>query len=546
MKVAIYARYSSENQRDASISDQFRVCREFAQKQGWTIGGEYEDHAVSGATLLRSGFQAMMAVALRKQVDIVLAESLDRFSRDQEDTAGLFKRLTFAGVAIVTLAEGDITFLHIGLKGTMNAMYLSELADKTRRGLRGRIENGKAGGGLCYGYRVLRRFENGEVTTGEREIVGEEAAVVRRIFRDYVAGNSPKQICKALNKEGIAGPQGALWGPSTIHGNPKRGTGILHNELYVGRMVWNRQRFLKDPDTGKRVARPNPQSAWIVKEIPELRIIDDETWEAVRDRYASVQRKWSAATKEDRFRQFRRPKYLFSGLTKCGQCGAGFIVYSRELLGCFGARDRGTCTNTLRISRLDVEARVLDVLQTKLLRKDFFEEFCREFTKEMNRLRMEQRAGQTGAKRELVRLEARRKKIVESIMEGVRGRDVKDELIAIGNRRDELEQQLKTATEPPPLLHPSMADLYRTKVEDLAAALQHEDSRLEASETLRGLIDSIVLTPENGQLRIELRGNLAAMLTVAQQTKRSPVTGDLSMPVQLVAGAGFEPATFGL
>jgi len=292
----------------------------------------------SGATLMRVGFQAMMAKALRKQVDVVLAESLDRFSRDQEDTAGLFKRLTFAGVSIVTLAEGDITFLHIGLKGTMNAMYLSELADKTRRGLRGRIENGKAGGGLCYGYRVLRRFENGEVTTGEREIVEEEAAVIRRIFRDYIAGASPKQICKALNKEGIPGPQGALWSPSTIHGNPKRGIGILHNELYVGRMVWNRQRFLKDPDTGKRVARPNPQSAWIVKEVPELRVIDDETWKAVRDRYASVQRKWSAVAKEDRFRQFRRPKYLFSGLTKCGECGAGFIVHPRQSADSWSAR----------------------------------------------------------------------------------------------------------------------------------------------------------------------------------------------------------------
>jgi hypothetical protein len=82
-----------------------------------------------------------------------------------------------------------------------------------------------------------------------------------------------------------------------------------------------------------------------------------------------------------------------------------------------------------------------------------------------------------------------------------------------------------------------MADLYRTKVEQLAAALQREDTRLEASEMLRGLIDSIVLTPEKGQLRIELRGNLAAMLTVAQQTKRSPETGDLSMPVQMVARA---------
>src|SRR5438034_2131694 len=124
MKIAIYARYSSHNQRDASIADQFRICREFSRKQGWQIANEYSDHAVSGATLLRPGFQPMMQSALRKEVDIVLAESLDRFSRDQEDTAGLFRRLTFAGVSIVTLAEGDITFLHIGLKGTMNAMFL--------------------------------------------------------------------------------------------------------------------------------------------------------------------------------------------------------------------------------------------------------------------------------------------------------------------------------------------------------------------------------------------------------------------------------------
>src|SRR5712691_10965296 len=135
MKVAIYARYSSENQRDASIADQFRVCREFAQRQGWHIEREYSDHAISGATLMRPGFQAFMAAALRKEFDIVLAEALDRFSRDQEDTAGLFKRLTFAGVNIVTLAEGDITHLHIGLKGTMNALFLKELAEKTRRGM---------------------------------------------------------------------------------------------------------------------------------------------------------------------------------------------------------------------------------------------------------------------------------------------------------------------------------------------------------------------------------------------------------------------------
>lgn len=89
MKVAIYARYSSDNQRDASIADQLSVCREFATRRGWTIVEKYSDHAVSGATLLRAGFQALMRHGLNKRFDVVLAESLDRFSRDQEDTAGL-------------------------------------------------------------------------------------------------------------------------------------------------------------------------------------------------------------------------------------------------------------------------------------------------------------------------------------------------------------------------------------------------------------------------------------------------------------------------
>jgi site-specific DNA recombinase len=201
MKVALYARYSSDNQRDASIADQFRVCREFAQRQGWQIEREYADHAVSGATLLRPGIQALMRDALAQRFDIVFAESLDRFSRDQEDTAGLFKRLTFKGVHIVTLAEGDITHLHIGLKGTMNALFLKELAEKTHRGLRGRVEAGKSGGGLCYGYRVVRA-RDASLVTGELTIEPNEAQVVERIFRD--------------------GTKHAAWSYQARHGHPEQ------------------------------------------------------------------------------------------------------------------------------------------------------------------------------------------------------------------------------------------------------------------------------------------------------------------------------------
>ena len=180
---------------------------------------------------------------------------------------------------------------------------------------------------------------------------------------------------------------------------------------------------------------------------------------------------------------------------------------------------------------------MLSALQDKLLRQDLFEEFCDEFTREMNRLRMEHRAGLSAAENEIERIEVRRKKLVESIMEGVPASEVRDELNRNAARREELKAKLATADEPPPLLHPGMADLYRQKVTALAQALEQPETRTEASQALRGLIDAIVLTPNQGELQIELKGNLAAMLGAAQNAKRSPETGDLSLQVVMVAGA---------
>ena len=94
-------------------------------------------------------------------IDVVLAEALDRLSRDQEDIAALHKRLRFLGVQLVTVGEGEIGDLHIGFKGAMNALYLKDLADKTRRGLEGRVRAGRSGGGLCYGYDVVPGEERG-------------------------------------------------------------------------------------------------------------------------------------------------------------------------------------------------------------------------------------------------------------------------------------------------------------------------------------------------------------------------------------------------
>lgn len=134
-------------------------------------------------------------------------------------------------------------------------LLLKDLADKTRRGLRGRVEAGCSGGGNAYGYDVVHEpGADGLPVRGVRRINPGEAAVVRRIFAAYAAGRSARRIAHDLNAEGVPAPGGRSWGASTISGNAARGIGILNNELYFGRLVWNKLRYIKDPETGRRVS----------------------------------------------------------------------------------------------------------------------------------------------------------------------------------------------------------------------------------------------------------------------------------------------------
>jgi DNA invertase Pin-like site-specific DNA recombinase len=276
MRAAIYARYSSDLQSAASIDDQVRICRERAAQLGHDVVEIFSDYAISASMLRnRPGMMALMDAARQGRIDLVIAEALDRVSRDQEDVAGIFKRLTHADVGLFTLTEGMINELHVGLKGTMNALFLKDLAQKTKRGQRGRVEAGKILGGNSYGYTMIRRIAvDGSLIRGERSVHPEQADVIRRIFAASAEGISPRAIAAALNREGIPSPRGGLWNASTINGSRQRRNGILNNELYLGRITYNRQRFVKDPDTGKRVSRLNPESLWVTKDVDDLRIID--------------------------------------------------------------------------------------------------------------------------------------------------------------------------------------------------------------------------------------------------------------------------------
>ena len=547
-RVAIYARYSSDLQSNASIEDQIRLCRERAERDGWQVVNCYTDAGLSGASMMRPGIQMLMLDGQEGKYDIVMTEALDRLSRDQEDIAGIYKRLKFAGVKIVTLSEGEVDNLHIGLKGTMNAMFLQELANKTRRGLRGRIEQGKSGGGKTYGYDVVRCFDtNGETVRGERRINPGQAEVVMRIFTEYLAGHSPKAIATRLNKDGVPGPTTKGWGPSTIHGNRQRGTGVLNNELYIGRLIWNRLRYIKDPDTGKRVSRMNPESEWIVKDVPELRIVDQGLWEAVKAKQGEINRQDTALWQKN------RPKHLLSNLLKCGDCSGGFTMVSKTHVGCFNAKNKGTCDNQLTMKRDAVEGLVLTALQDHLMNDDLVAVFCDEYTRHMNQLHSQHNAAINGYRRELEGLDKKKVKLVEAIYNGVPGNEVKDDFERIATRRGELERLLENAEEMPTLFHPSMAQRYREEVGNLIASLNNDNKRTEASGILRTMIEKVVLAPneDHTALTVDLVGDLAGILTVATKDNRPLVSSGLSVLSEcsseaLVAGVGFEPTTFRL
>ena len=182
-----------------------------------------------------------------------------------------------------TLADGDISELHIGLKGTMSALFLKDLAQKTHSGLEGRVRAGHSGGGLSFGYRVVRGLRaDGTLITGEVEIAQDEAAIVQRVFAAYAGGQSPRAIAKRLNVAGVAGARGGKWSSVLLLGGAKRETGMLRNRLYIGERVWNRQRFIKDPITGKRVVRMNPRETWVTTQVPALVIIDRDLWAAAQ------------------------------------------------------------------------------------------------------------------------------------------------------------------------------------------------------------------------------------------------------------------------
>jgi site-specific DNA recombinase len=567
-RAAIYARYSSENQRDASIEDQIEVCRRYAAQLGLQVTATFQDRALSGASSNRPGYRDLLLQSRRGTFDVVIVEALDRLARKLSDVASLHDELQFHGMSLHAVNVGAVTTMHVGMLGTMAQMFLADLREKTKRGQLGRVLQGRAPAGKAFGYDVVEDTER-----GGRVINPIEAAVVERIFTMFAHGVSPRAIARRLNEEHVRGPENRPWQDTTIRGQKERGTGVLNNELYIGQLVWNRCSYVKDPRTGKRVARPNPPERRERTAVPHLRIIDDGLWHEVKRRQEATAFEMGRDHSGNALNRAHRRRFLLSGLLVCGCCGAGYTIMAKDRYGCAGRRSKGMCTNDRTISRQEIEARILRALKQNLLTPELVAEFTRAYQEEVNRLTKEAsgRAAEVGAK--LAAVQRKIDGIMRAIEDGLYQPSMKVRLTELEAEKAAFISFRDTSpTVPNVSVHPNLAAVYRKKVEELENLLEDAEHRNEAMELIRSLIDKIVLTPkEGGGMDALLHGDLARILALCstgqqgagqQKALRAAGVGGLSsvsryeealkvgvpqgLRLSVVAGTGFEPVTFRL
>jgi site-specific DNA recombinase len=535
-RAAIYARFSTDMQRDKSIEDQVDLCRKHAERLNCEVVAVYSDRARSGASLMgRDGVLDMISASRRGEFDAVIVEALDRLSRDQEDLAGIYKRFTFNNVAIEAVHDGRADQVQIGIRGMLGSLYLADLANKVRRGMTGVIRDGRSPGGRAYGYRPKK----GE--PGLLDIVHHEAEVVRRIFRAYASGISPRHIAYDLNAEQIPPPRGTIWNASTINGNRKRGNGIIQNPLYKGTMVWNRVRMVRDPDTGKRVSRVNPQTEWQTHETPELAIVDQTLWQRAQDRKIS-------SAQAFRNREFRnKSKHMLSGLLRCGHCGSGMSMDGfrdgHHVVRCSRSRESGTCKKIKRVRLDQIEETVVRGLRDELSQPGVLTSFVDEYQAEMRRLSEGEQKDLAKARKKVEEADIAIQRIVRSIASGlISDEDARTQIEELKIERERQRGILASnATNSPVIeIQPHAIEHYQQVLDRLCGiAVEAARSDSATQVAIREFIQTVKVFTEPAT-SIQVTGRLAA-LTGANIPGKQVKTG-----VSVVAGEGFEPPTPGL
>lgn len=509
MRAVIYSRFSSEKQSETSIDDQERVCRARAARDGFEVTEVFADQGVSGSTPLaaRPGGRGLLAAMLAKRFDVLIVEGLDRVSRDQVECEQTCRRFEHRQLRIIGVSDGYDSAsasrkIQRGVRGLINEIYLDDLRAKTHRGLSGQVSRGFHAGGLSFGYRSVAVDGGHHLAVDERQ-----AETVRLIFERFAAGDSCQVIARTLNERGIPSPRGGTWVVSGIYGCPRKGSGIINNELYVGRYVWNRGQFVKDPETQRRQRVDRPRSEWQIEEKPELRIVDEMLWQAVQARLHRTRALGGSKGKG------AKPRVLLGGLMRCGCCGGAVVAVSATAYGCAARKDRGAVVcKGVRVKRVDAEAAVLGYVRDELMSPaavKAFEAGVRDYLAEIRR---GSRNDDGKRKSQVVELEREVERLTDAIAQIGYSSAIADRL-----KRAELELKAARATSvPAPAadIIPDAVKRFRDVVLRLEATLATDIDR--AREMLRDILGQVVITnDEAGVAWGEIEGFGTALLAGA-------------------------------
>lgn len=513
-RAAIYARYSGDRQRETSIDDQVRNCVRHAERDGLTVRTIYQDKAISGSVAARSDYQRMIAAADAGEFDVLLLDDLSRLSRDDYETKGLLRRFGWLGLRVVAVTDGYDNQrkghkIHAGFKSLVNEIFLDDLRERTHRGMTGQALKGYNCGGRTYGYRNVaiedaeRKDHYGRpvVVAVKFEIDAVQAEIVRQVYGWYATGHSYKWIAAALNRTGIRASRGGTWAISAVKV-------ILENEMYEGRVCWNRRAWMKNPDTGRRTYKLRPSDEWIVTENPSLRIVDAEVIQTVRARQAQKRRSTSATAHSAR-------RFLFSGLLACAECGSNFVIVSGGRYGCAAhkARGRSVCGNGITVSRHIVEHQLLAGIKNQLRAPNNFERFERAATTVIERLSSNEVLKELEGR--LKAAERTKQNILTAIKQGVITSGTKEELEVAESDVVQLRREIEQASgQRLSGSLPRALDRYReavTKLEDRLAG--HVEPARELLKSLLG--DRIRMHRRGEHLEAELPDHVPAALASA-------------------------------
>ena len=319
----------------------------------------------------------------------------------------MIEEFRFHGVRVISISDGIDSSqkgakLQIGMKAMMNNSFLDQLKENVHRGLEGKALKGHNAGGRSYGYKHVPHFSTtrfdiygrAEIDFVTREVDEEQAKWIGQIFEWVAEGRAYNWIAKELNRLGVKALHGGGWTPSTIcggGGNPH--AGILNNPLYIGIFYWNRAETIYNPTTGKAKSRWRDEKEWIKVELPELRVVSDELWSAVKARQNA--KRASTNIKRGELHHNARtgpgPKFILSGLLTCAECGGTFIIASPGKYKCTNAHRRGPaiCANTETLLKSEVEEKLLESLKADLFAKEAVNAFKSEVAALLKKRKMD-------------------------------------------------------------------------------------------------------------------------------------------------------------